>query len=577
MFGQPQNRLIYPLLCIFLVLSTTKIMAQTSGQWGNCEFENTTSLNNYDPGNDAWACKIAFVSDSNAHYRWNGSAWVLVSVDIDNIYQTNGTISGDRTLTGNLNSLVFQGLDSMVIEGLNLEANATNNLKFFADNTIEFELDATDGKGVYIDSTGNIGVGTSSPDAKLDIEGGSLRLSDYGAGSKTGAETYYLGVQSDGDVVEIDLSIDSHDDVDISSSPPGTGDMLVWDGTNFVPESTDNGYTIFGVWAEEAQSLANNSYEWSFGNGDNTPNGQGIVIPVDCELFAMSLNHEGGANTTVRIVKGTNASLSDYQVSNTGVTNGYNTFASPLAFGAGDVVNFTTISVSAQGTSGRVTAWFRIRSTPASTSLLNDLLDVSAGSISNGDILYFNGSSFVPLTLNAANIPYDNSTSGLSASNTQDAIDELATSSASGSSFGSVYVNNNGSDTPLSTNTPAKANAPTTFASSSNNVDSPTSNRLRYTGSGSKTFFVSCTMSTWCATKDKLVHYFIYKNGSPVAGLEISTNTHHNDDVDEPITHAISGLVTLSNNEYIELWIENKDNGADVTIQYMNMTMMSLN
>jgi len=227
-------------------------------------------------------------------------------------------------------------------------------------------------------------------------------------------------------------SVGVHSDVDVTTSTPSSGDVLAWDGTNFVPSPTDNGYTVFNVFAEESAALSTTgATEWAFGNGDNTPSGHGIVIPVDCELFAMSLDHEGGVNTIVRIIQNTNAALSTYQVTNTGSENGYTTFGTPLSFSAGDIVNFRTISATIAGTSGRVSAWFRIRSTPASTSLVNDMLDVSAGSIANGDILYFNGSSFVPLTLEAGNIPYDNTTSSLTATDVQAAIDELAVGSSS--------------------------------------------------------------------------------------------------------------------------------------------------
>ncbi|MDG1315494.1 MAG: hypothetical protein P8P29_08240, partial [Flavobacteriaceae bacterium] len=57
---------------------------------------------------------------------------------------------------------------------------------------------------VYMD--GNVGIGTTTPDRKLDIENGTLRLSDLGGGTFTGTETYLLGVEADGDVVEVDPS-----------------------------------------------------------------------------------------------------------------------------------------------------------------------------------------------------------------------------------------------------------------------------------------------------------------------------------------------------------------------------------
>ena len=54
--------------------------------------------------------------------------------------------------------------------------------------------------------SGNVGVGTTSPAAKLDVDGGSLRLSDYGTGSFTDTATYILAVDTVGDVIELNTA-----------------------------------------------------------------------------------------------------------------------------------------------------------------------------------------------------------------------------------------------------------------------------------------------------------------------------------------------------------------------------------
>lgn len=61
-------------------------------------------------------------------------------------------------------------------------------------------------EAMILDENGDLGVGTSSPDARLDVEGGSVRFSDYGIGNKTGTKAYLIGVESDGDLIEIPLS-----------------------------------------------------------------------------------------------------------------------------------------------------------------------------------------------------------------------------------------------------------------------------------------------------------------------------------------------------------------------------------
>lgn len=677
---------------IFSVLYVLSSNAQAVGGWGTCEFADVATMNAFDPSTNAYDCKKVFVQATNEHYYWNGTIWVLVA----------------NTDDQNASEVPFTPVGTIV---------------------------ATD-------------VQAAIAEIEPDIYG----------------------------------SIDVHSDVDISTTPPTSGDLLSWDGSNFVPTSTDNGYTVFNIFAEESSSLnASGGTEWAFGNGDNTPSGHGIVIPVDCELFAMSLDHEGGVNTTVRIIKNTDATLSTYQVVTSGSENGYNTFGTPLSFSAGDIANFRTISASSTGNSGRVSAWFRIRATPASTSLVNDMLDVSAGSIASGDILYFDGSSFVPLTLEASNIPYDNATSGLTATNTQAAIDELASGgsadniyntdgtvdanrevtlgnfdiefnstgtgdffvsdngtivfaveddhvgiglasptkplhifettgtpasatngtiflekgdsggsqsivfesnvnagsdygyieysddgsgngsttensllvigtendgvniyqddiaimpsgylgvgttspdaffdvdggsvrfsdygggtitgtvsqilgvdvngdvievdpstlggSSSSAAIGTIYIaNGDEAITTLTEDIPTKASGATTLVNATD-VDMPTNNRLRYTGSDTQTFLVTCNISTQTESNNRQVYYSIRKDGAIIPSILAAEHHSSTNSSDELNSTTITGTVELSNNEYIELWIENVENDEDVTVWFMNLSMVSI-
>jgi len=78
--------------------------------------------------------------------------------------------------------------------GILLNATGSTNGSFSGGNFI-------------VEADGDVGVGTNTPDARLDVEGGSVRFSNYGSGSYTsGANQYLLGVQSDGDIMEIDPS-----------------------------------------------------------------------------------------------------------------------------------------------------------------------------------------------------------------------------------------------------------------------------------------------------------------------------------------------------------------------------------
>lgn len=138
-------------------------IAQTVGGWGNCEFATEAALIAFDPSTTAYDCKKAFVQATKSHYHWNGTAWILNLETSVNIYNTDDTLTTNRVV----------------------------------------ELD---GKDLSFTGVGNLGIGTTSPNAKLEVDNGTVRFSQYGNGTETGTETYLLGVEADGDIVEVDPS-----------------------------------------------------------------------------------------------------------------------------------------------------------------------------------------------------------------------------------------------------------------------------------------------------------------------------------------------------------------------------------
>ena len=192
--------------------------------------------------------------------------------------------------------------------------------------------------------------------------------------------------------VSADGSIDTHSDVDTTTTTPTTGDLLSWDGTNWIPQSVDNGFTIFPVWAEEGGTLANGSRQWSFGNGDTGD--INIVIPIDCEMFAISFDGvDTGVGSTVTIDMMKNDAV--LTTSKAFVEKDFETLATTQSFVAGDCIGFQTNTLTGSMEDSRVCAWFRVPTSTVSTGVLNDLLDVSTGTPSNGEVLTYNGSNWV--------------------------------------------------------------------------------------------------------------------------------------------------------------------------------------
>ena len=153
-----------------------------------------------------------------------------------------------------------------------------------------------------------------------------------------------LMVESGSGLVRFPTVEDNYILVSNSNTPTG----LQW------KEITDTGnYSYISIWAEENSSLNGNSYQWAYGNGANTPQTGGIVIPVDCDLFALSWVVKNiGAEITCEI-NGT-AVASTEEVS---ALSGYRSFT-PIEINPGDRVNFQTTEGSSNGPN-TICAWFR--------------------------------------------------------------------------------------------------------------------------------------------------------------------------------------------------------------------------
>lgn len=157
--------------------------------------------------------------------------------------------------------------------------------------------------------------------------------------------------------VSADGSIDTHSDVDTTTAPPTTGDQLEWDGSNWVPKSIDNGFTIFPIWAEENGNLGNGNTQWSFGNG--AAGFIGLPLGIDCELFAISVNADvPGTSVSINIQRaGATVSTPNFTANNQVIP------ITAIPYTQGQLVSFQTNTVVGTWTDVRVCAWFRVKST----------------------------------------------------------------------------------------------------------------------------------------------------------------------------------------------------------------------
>jgi len=114
------------------------------------------------------------------------------------------------------------------------------------------------------------------------------------------------------------------------------------------------------IWAEENAALADNSYEWAFGNGANSGSGNGVTIYVpsgySCEIVAMSLCLRQGTATVQLVHNGTSlGNACNVQVSSG--TRATNDSFTPVTIANGDLINFRTQAASGTGGPNVVTAY----------------------------------------------------------------------------------------------------------------------------------------------------------------------------------------------------------------------------
>ena len=138
--------------------------------------------------------------------------------------------------------------------------------------------------------SGNVGIGTSSPSERLHVSG-DMRLTGafYDANNQPGTAGQILSSTATGtdwvDVNSISLgSIDQHSDVDTSTTAPTNGQTLKWDGSNWVPADDDDTTYFAGT----GLSLSGTTFSLNAGidlltdvDTSTTPPGNGDILTWD--------------------------------------------------------------------------------------------------------------------------------------------------------------------------------------------------------------------------------------------------------------------------------------------------------
>ena len=90
-----------------------------------------------------------------------------------------------------------------------IAGNATNGSSLSADTTgiLEIQTGSTPTTAITVDASQNVGIGTSSPGAKLDIQGSALRLNLQSSNNGANATWKYVGKNSGGTAVNYEQGI----------------------------------------------------------------------------------------------------------------------------------------------------------------------------------------------------------------------------------------------------------------------------------------------------------------------------------------------------------------------------------
>jgi hypothetical protein len=121
--------------------------------------------------------------------------------------------------------------------------------------------------------------------------------------------------------------------------------------------------------------------------------------------------------------------------------------------------------------------------------------------------------------------------------------------------------------------TAVKAAGTTAEVSSSSNLTVSTSNRITYTGKKTRVFKVDAVVSMTISGSTDIVSLFFALNGVIMTPSEQQRKVGTGSDIGNA---GITCMPTLNKDDYIEVWTTNNDATGTVTLDYVNMNIISV-
>jgi hypothetical protein len=157
-----------------------------------------------------------------------------------------------------------------------------------------------------------------------------------------------------------------------------------------------------------------------------------------------------------------------------------------------------------------------------------------------------------------------------------DLNDYLSLSNKPGNVFGQYYFTDNTTQTTINTQNTFQKILGTTTPNSNNQSFSHTNNRLTYTGAATKLFKITTNASINPVNTTNVITLLtrIAKNNTTLPESQFKSTIYYTSD-NETFHNQV--LVSLSTNDYIELWVANTTNTDGITCVELNVVVEALN